>query len=266
MKGTYSGEAGIDWHLVKEKNYFSGTPNECSGELTFANVSQNKVKIKTLSTQKPSRQSKSVFTLPSAKISLSARIPAQSESKVMASLHLPSDTPPGEYQASIACGKQKVPLKIEVLEHKETHIEPSHLKVQGEAGSNISTQLSIQNLGNTALDIRNIGMVWLRESDWIGRTLVYTLRDISPDDSVTDFGNRLLHRFHNEAISPVKVNFEPAIKNSLLAGSAIVRTLSLNLPTGIKKGRRYLGFIKINENRIWLEVYCTGSIGELAAP
>lgn len=259
MKATYSGEPGVDWHLAKEACHFSGIPSECRGELTLINVSNDKVKIRALSTQKLSPKGKNLRELQATQIALSARIRPHSEIQSKASLQLPPDTPPGQYQAALMCGTQKVPIEIDVFEHREALIEPSHLQVQGESGEVIHAQLSIKNLGNVALDIRNVGMVWLREKDWIGRTLVYTLREIAPNDSLNDFGDRLLHTFHDDMIPPAKIQFEPPIKDLLTAGSTLLRSISLTLPVGIKKGRRYLGFIKINENRIWLEVYGSGS-------
>ena len=101
-------------------------------------------------------------------------------------------------------------------------------------------------------------MVWLREHDWIGRTLVYSLREAKEGDSFVDFGGQVLHNFRKDIIPPARIQFKPEKVISIAAGSSIVRTLSLTLPPGLKKGRRYLGFIKINENRIWLEVYCSG--------
>jgi hypothetical protein len=263
MKGTYSGQPGIDWHLAKEACHFSGIPSECRGELTLINVSNDKVKVRALSTQKhPQKgktQGKKVGVLQPTHIALSARIPPHSEIQSTASLNLPPDTPPGQYQATVMCGKQKAPIEIDVLAHQEVLIEPSHLRVQGESGEIIKTQISIKNLGNVPLDIRNVGMVWLREKDWIGRTLVYTLRETAPNESLNDFGDRLLHTFHDDMIPPAKIQFEPVIQDLLAAGCNMLRTICLTLPLGIKKGRRYLGFIKINENRIWLEVYCSGS-------
>jgi len=259
MKGAYSGSPGVDWHLAKGSCHFYGTPHECQGELTVINVSNDKVKVRALSTQKPSRQRKDALTLQPTYLALSARVPPHSETRTLASLQLPPETAPGQYQATVICGKQKLPIEVKILEHREASIEPSHLRVQGKSGDTVNTKLCITNLGNVALDLRDIGMVWLREYDWIGRTLVYTLRETDTNDRFEDFSSRLLHTFHNDMIPPAKIQFKPSAEGLLSAGSAMLRTLSITLPSGLKKGRRYSGFIKINEIRIWLEVYCSGS-------
>ena len=264
MKGAYSGEAGIDWQLAKDACQFYGTPNDCQGKLTVINQSNNKVKVRTLSTQNPTRQRKNIGLLKPTSIMLSARIPPHSEVQAIASLQLPAHTAPGQYQAAVICGKQKVPIEIKILEHREMLIEPSHIRVQGECGELIHSKLTITNQGNVPLNIKDVGMVWLREHDWVGRTLVYTIRETDPKDSLNDFGNRLLQTFRDEIIPPAKIKFSPTNHqkeaiDTLTPGNAVERTLNLTLPTALKKGRRYLGFIKINESRIWLEVYCSGS-------
>tara|TARA_R110001592_G_scaffold86031_1_gene254034 strand:- start:41399 stop:42196 length:798 start_codon:yes stop_codon:yes gene_type:complete len=258
MKGPYSGQPGIDWHIAKESGAFYGTPSECRGQLTFINTSDSKIKIRCLKTQEATRKRKDYASLKAAHINLFARIAPKSESCVTAELQLPLDTAPGQYQASVLCGKDTHPIDITIIEHHETSISPSHIRLKGASGDQVSCQLSITNFGNVAVEFGDVGMVWLREYDWIGRTLVYALRETTEDDSYVDFNNRLLHNFRKDIIPPARIQFEPAKIISIASGMSIIRTLMLMLPPGLMKGRRYLGFIKINENRIWLEVYCTG--------
>tara|TARA_R110001592_G_scaffold177076_2_gene417332 strand:+ start:145165 stop:145962 length:798 start_codon:yes stop_codon:yes gene_type:complete len=258
MKGPYSGEPGLDWHLSKESGTFYGTPSECRGQLTFINTSDSKIKIRCLDTQESTRKSKNYASLKPSHINLFARVAPKTKSCVMAELQLPLETAPGQYQATIVYGKEKHPIDITIIEHNETLISPSHIRLKGASGDKVSYQLSITNLGNLAFELGDVGMVWLREHDWIGRTLVYSLREAKEGDSFVDFGGQVLHNFRKDIIPPARIQFKPEKVISIAAGSSIVRTLSLTLPPGLKKGRRYLGFIKINENRIWLEVYCSG--------
>ncbi|WP_166263956.1 hypothetical protein [Marinobacter caseinilyticus] len=259
MKGTHSGEPGSDWHLTDGPYSFSGAPFECRGALTLVNNSDHKIKVRALATRPPQRYRKDSKPLAPTRMVLAARIAPHGESRTMAALQLPSSTPPGHYQTTVICGKQKTPVNVEVLAHQELMIEPTHLRLQGVSGQTLRCNITLSNLGNVPVDIGDVGMVWLREYDWIGRTLVYSLRETGPDESYEDFANRLLHDFRKQLIAPARIQFTPAIEASLSAGEAIERTLSLMLPAGLKKGRRYLGFIKINDDRVWLELYCTGS-------
>lgn len=264
MKGHYSGEAGVDWHLSKETATFVGPPNACRGELTLVNVSDSKVKVRTLQAQAASRPRKNIPSIQSSQISLFARVAPHSQAKTVAALHLASDTAPGKYSATVLCGKQKQAIEINVLEYRESEIQPSHLRFSGVSGETKHCQITITNHGNVDLALGDVGMVWLRESDWIGRTLVYTLRETNEGDNYESFANRLLKSFREEIIPPARVQFEPSAKKAVGAGKTLCRTMSLIFPPGLKKGRRYLGFIKINEDRIWLEVFCTGTAKESA--
>jgi hypothetical protein len=259
MKGPYSIEPGNEWHIAKGACTFYGPPKECQGQLTLVNTSDSKVKVRNLMTQPTTRLRKDWYALKPTHITLAARLQPHSQSCVMSSLKVPIDTTPGNYQASILCGQQKTPIEVIVLENREIMIEPRHFSLRGTSGETVSFQLAITNLGNVPITLGDVGMVWFREQDWIGRTLVYALRETAPNESLEEFGNRLLHRFHDEIVPTAKVQFEPSKINALPAGKSTSRTLSLALPVGLKKGRRYLGFIKINEERIWLEVYCTPS-------
>jgi hypothetical protein len=258
MKGPYSGEPGVDWHLSKESGVFYGPPSECLGQLTFINTSCSKIKIRCLNTEEATRKRKDCHSLKPSQINLYARIAPNSKSKVIAELQLPHDTAPGQYQASVVYGKEKYPIDITIIEHHEALITPSHSRLRGVSGDKVSCKLTITNFGNVAFELGDVGMVWLREYDWIGRTFVYSLRETSEEDSYEDFANKLLHNFHKDNIPPARIQFKPEKVISIAAGDSLVRTLILTLPPGLKKGRRYLGFIKINENKIWLEVYCTG--------
>lgn len=182
-------------------------------------------------------------------------LPNQS-SCARAYLQLPPDTPAGRYQAELRVGEQKADLEIEVLENRSLDIEPGHVELSGGSGDSLSFTVTMTNYGNVNIDCRNIGLIWLREQDWIGRTLVYSLRETRPEDDYENFANRVLHNFRKETLAPLRVHFEPALKGPLPASERTQRILTLTLPEGLRKGRRYRGFIKIAEGRIWLDVYC----------
>lgn len=259
MKGPHNGEPGTDWHLANGPYFFSGTPGECRGELTLVNVSDNKIKVRALVTQPPDRKRKDLGGLIPFRINLAARVPPHSEVRTQAALQLPLDTEPGHYQAIVHCGKHKAPLEIEVLPHRELIIAPTHIRLRGAVGETLSCNLTITNLGNVPVELGDVAMIWLRERDWIGRTLVYSLRETTETDTYEDFANRFLHDLRRAIITPARISLKPKLKASLAAGTTLERKLSITLPNGLKKGRHYLGFIKISDDRIWMELYCTGA-------
>lgn len=257
MKATHTGSPGKDWFLADGQYTFSGPPRQCRGEITLINDSDDKVKVRTLETLAPSRKRKGMQALEPQQIRLSARIPPHDRVHKRVNLSLPPSTPPGLYQAIIPCGERKTRLTIEVHEYRKLRIEPKHLRVQGNSGDTVNATVVLHNLGNTPIAIDDVAMVWLREQWWIGRTLVYTLRETGPEDTYEDFANRLLHSFRKSIVAPARIRLEPESGKRLAPGQTLARTLTMTLPRGLRKGRRYLGFIKVNEERFWLELYCS---------
>lgn len=58
MKSPYTGAPGTDWQLAEGPYAFSGTPGQCVGELVFVNHSDNKLKVRSLDIEAPTRHRK----------------------------------------------------------------------------------------------------------------------------------------------------------------------------------------------------------------
>lgn len=264
MKARHNGEPGSDWHLADGPFHFSGPPEACRGELGLVNDSDHKLKVRLLETRAVARPRKGHHALAPTAISLSARLPAGSEGRVPAQLQLARDTAPGRYQGTVVCGKQTERLEVEVLARRELTVEPTHLRVRGHSGQAVEQVLVLTNRGNVPIDLRDVAMIWLEEVNWAGRTLVYSLRASQPDDDWQAFANRLLQDFRREMVAPARIQLQPPMTGALAPGQRLERTLRLTLPGGLRKGRRYQGFIKLGERRIWMELYCDA--GETAQP
>ena len=259
MKDAYSGKPGTDWQLATGPFVFSGPPDACLGEVELTNLSHEKQKIRTLDTTPNARPGKEKQPLPACRLQLGARLPPGFEGALSARLELDRTTPPGHYGAEIKCGSRKAKLDITVAPHHELLIEPTHIRLRGASKDTLTAELTLTNHGNLAVPLDDVAMVWLREQDWIGRTLVDTLRSCDPKDDYETFANNLLQQFRQDQLQPVRISFQPSRKEPLAPGETLQRQLSLTLPAGLQKGRHYRGFIKIGEDRIWLELYCNGS-------
>ncbi|MDC0664126.1 hypothetical protein [Marinobacter sp. SS21] len=259
MKGPYNGEPGTDWQLGPGPFCFSGPPTACRGELGLINDSDYKLRVRQLETRAVPRPRKDHQALPPGYIQLSARIRPHDTARSRATLMLTSDTAPGCYQGTVVCGKQKERLEVEVLAHRELLVEPSHLRLHGHSGQVVEQRLTLSNRGNVPIELRDVSMVWLEEVNWAGRTLVDTLRATSAEDGYEEFANRLVQEFRRSLVVPARIRFRPSLGQALAPGQCIERSLSLTLPPGLKKGRRYLGFIKVDAGRIWLRLYCNAN-------
>lgn len=259
MKGPFNGEPGTDWQLGQGPFSFSGPPTACRGELGLINESDYKLRVRQLETRAAPKLRKEHQALPPTQIELWARVRPHDEARTPATLMLTSDTAPGRYQGTVVCGKQKERLEVEVLPHRELSAEPRHLRLHGHSGQVVEQTLSLTNLGNVPIELRDVSMVWLEEVNWAGRTLVDSLRATGAEDSYEDFANRLLQEFRRSLVVPARIRFQPSLAEALAPGQRIERSFRLTLPPGLKKGRQYLGFIKIDEDRIWLRLYCNAS-------
>ncbi|MFE8072700.1 hypothetical protein QQM79_16705 [Marinobacteraceae bacterium S3BR75-40.1] len=259
MKGPFSGEAGKDWCFGEGPFHFSGPPRACRGQVELTNLGEQKVKVRELAVRAPSRLRKGVLGLEEGLVLLEARLRPGDSGRFQARLMVPASTAPGQYEAEFSLSGIKARLRVEILEQRALVIEPAHIRTAGASGDKVSGTVRVRNLGNVAVSVADGAQVWLRERDWIGRTLVYSLRDTEESDDYETFANRLLHNFRESLIPPATVRFSPRGALSAGAGEVVERTFSITLPPGIQKGRHYLGFIKICDDRIWIELYCNGA-------
>ena len=271
MKAAFTGEPGRDWQLAKGPFEFVGRPGECVGEIAFTNPTDDKVKIRRLKLDAISDKRRKTATLEGVELAMQLRLPPRSALKTQALLEFDPSTPPGVYEVQYCCGDQVEVIKVQVLENPVLAVNPTHIKLRGASGDTLNCQIRIDNTGNVPMQITDAGMIWLRERNWIGRTLVYSLREAADNEHYEDFANRLLHDFKQSTIPAASVRLtsvqtasgspKKASKHEELlgAGEFIDKNLTLIAPPGLEKGRTYLGFIKINLTRIWLELYCNGS-------
>ncbi len=259
MKAAYTGEPGLDWRLEKGPFEFVGRPGECVGELTFSNPTNDKVKIRRINLEAISDKRRKTPTLESAELSMQLRLQPHSVGVTKALLEFDPRTAPGEYEVKCCCGDQTEVIKVQVLENPALAVNPTHTLLRGASGDTLTCRVRIENPGNVPMQVSDAGMIWLRERNWIGRTLVYSLREAAEDDNYEAFANRLFRDFKQSMVPPASVRLEPKQDELLAPGDGIDKTLTLTAPPGLEKGRTYLGFIKINMTRIWLELYCNGS-------
>lgn len=259
MKAAYSGKAGDDWLFGEGPFEFSGPPDQCLGEIEVTNCCDRKVKIRELALSPASRVRKGAQTLETGQLRMDARVTAGHTRRLPARLDLPPQTPPGDYDVVVQLGKKRRQLRVKVDPNRVFAMAPSHLKVAAAGGDTVQRAVHLENRGNVPVEIAGGSQVWLREREWVGRTLVYTLRETEDTDDAHAFANRLLGSFRASMIPPATVRLSPAKAFTLQASEGVQRTLSITLPKGLRKGCHYLGFIKIADDRLWFEVYCNGS-------
>ncbi|MBL4865494.1 MAG: hypothetical protein JKY67_03865 [Pseudomonadales bacterium] len=119
--------------------------------------------------------------------------------------------------------------------------------------------LTFNNVGNVPINLRPVGLVWLEESNWSGRTLVNALRNIDSDHGIEDILSFSVKDMKKSMVKPARIKIEPREVAQLMPGVTLERTIDFTLPKGLRKGAHYKGFIKFNEITVWMNVFCNGS-------
>ncbi len=247
----------VPWQLGKGPFIFIGMPPVCSGELELENRSNRKVKLRSIRTTDHDNETMAARGFGEVKIR--TRLTPLNRSLRPAHFSIDQHTPPGTYQTQIICGEQRESAVIHVLENPDFEVSPSRIVLRGGGGDSLKQVLVIRNHGNISHTLHDIGMVWLEEEDWVGRTFVYALRE-SPDkiEGHQAFLDRALGEFHQSMVHPVRVSLT-SDEADFTPGDTREVFLGITLPDSLKKGRVYFGFIKLMGMRLWVEVRCTHS-------
>jgi len=244
------------WRLGKGPFIFSGTPPACTGSLELENITDQKVKIRAIPAVSDKKEhTGNIFT----EARLVASIKPRTSIKVPAHFQIRQDTPSGIYKSSLSCGKQREEVIIHVFDNYNYTIEPDRIFMRGSAGATLSQSAIITNTGNVTIELPEVSVIWFEEQDWIGRTFVYALRESTEGEGYQKFLDRVMGEFRSEMIAStrVKVDSKPGeIKPGMIAQVL----LTVMLPKELKKGRTYVGFMKIPGRRLWFEIECIGAI------
>lgn len=237
--------------------FFSGKPPTCSGNLVIGSTSNETVRIQAISTEH--REDKALAPLGFGQIHVQTSLAPGVFGPVPAHFQIAPHTAPGIYKTSISWGKKRMQIVVHVQENPELSISPARVELRGAGGDRLSHTLVVHNPGNITHTLDKVATVWLEERDWVGRTLVDTLRKSPDKEKHQAFLDRLLNEFRESLLLPIRVALKydsPEIR----PGDTRVVELELTLPLErLYKGRTYRGFIKLMGNRLRLEVVCNGS-------
>jgi len=255
MQTIDHGTGGL--HLGDGPFIFSGRPPICMGTIEIGNSSRESVRLRAIPTEH--RADERLVPPGFGEIRVQGRLAAGARGAVPAHLQIDPHTAPGRYETSIPWGEERRRVVVYVQENPALNFSPSRVRLRGAGGDRLSQTLVIHNTGNVAHTLDEVATVWLEERDWVGRSLVYTLRESPGNEKVEQCLERLLKELRESMLPQIRVSLKydtPRIE----PGDTRVVEIGLTLPSeNMAKGRTYLGFVKLMGKRLWLELTCDGS-------
>jgi len=234
---------------------FSGPPDDCRACLTLASATSVSTRVVPQFLARPDAGRRKLLRLPDADYQLVNEGPLGAGT--MLRLVLPTTTPPGRYGLVLSLADGDTQIVAEVQPSTRLQLNPSMPAVQAAAGEKVALSVHVAHLGNVPVELPAAAPLWLEEVDWVGRTLVETLRASPPDAQWSDYLQKLYGRFRQDMQTLVRVALSPT-DTPLEPGTTRLCQLELTLPDALRAGKRYRGFINIHQRLCVLNVFCNG--------
>jgi hypothetical protein len=231
---------------------FSGTPPLLNGDVELINDSDQKIAPKGLDTEfGPEHGIHADLRIP-------GRLAARSRTRVRAQFIVDRDTRPGTYEGTVRAGSQTAPATVHVYERKAAGIAPTVLQFAGAPGDHVELHASLTNNGNAPQALPKNGVVFFEETNWVGRSLVFALRDASAGEGMQRYLDRVLHELVHTMASTTTVTIN-APQRTIEPGSTFQLRLAFTLPDRLTKGRTYSAWLPLAGTRVTFELQCNGA-------
>jgi hypothetical protein len=252
----YSDPPGEAWRLGQGPFIFSGVPPLCVGAVDLINDSDEKVRVRRIPVVGHKDQASSSLGLNELRVT-TPLLPHQ-RTRARAFFRLHPYTPPGTYTAHLSCGSQQVPVTVHVWERAGVQVDPGQIRLCGEAGETLSTMVVVTNDSNIARSHREVALVFLEERNWIGRSLVFALRETKEDEGHQACLDRVVHELKISLARPARVTIRTDF-SELQPGEKVEVELDIALPAELVKGRTYFGSTKFMGGKLNFLVDCNGA-------
>jgi len=275
MKNT--SPPGEGWRVASERLVLRGAPPRLKGDVALVNDSDEKLRVRTLAVRAAAASpgaatpdAKPLATraataagayaptlATNASLQLGVRLGPRDTTRVRASLTIDPHTPPGRYTID-AEGFAAGGVELEVLERLDIELSPSRLELRGAPGETLAATVVASNRGNVPVAIPPLALVHLEERYWMGRSLVYVLREAGRETTHQAFLDRLLGELKATDTRPMTVEVKDG-GGTLDPGASVTLHLQLQLPEELHKGRDYVRSISFMHARLYVAVTCDGA-------
>lgn len=252
----YSPPPGEAWRIGRGPFIFRGVPPLCTGNLDLFNDSGTKVKVRAIPVVGHKDLEASARGL--GELQVGAHLSPHQHARALSHFVVDPFTPPGTYEGEIACGDQREPIVVHVFEKLSIGIEPGVVQLRGAGGDVLTSRLIVTNRGNVTQTLRHRAEVFLEERNWIGRSLVYALRDTKEEEGHQAYLDRALRELRATLARPAHVTIQ-AEGPEIQPGETREVGLEITLPAELFKGRTYFGSTPFMSSKLSFEVECSGA-------
>ncbi|MGH7499350.1 MAG: hypothetical protein ACREL3_10920 [Gemmatimonadales bacterium] len=253
---AYTAPPGKAWDVGSSRLVFRGKPPFLSGDLELINHSSEKLKVRTIRTLPGKAGAASAPSL--GDVRLAARLAPGERSRVRAHLMVDPSTPAGTYTARLDLGPRSEEITVQVFEKHAIVLAPNKVSLRGAPGDVLTHPLIISNRGNVTHTVPPVALVHLEERDWLGRSLVYALREMDPEEGHQGYLDRVIREIKSTDIPPVPVTIV-GNADTIQPGGTIEVGLELTVPERSIKGRTYVRSITFMTSTLTFQLDCNGA-------
>ena len=252
----YSAPPGEAWRLGEGPFIFSGLPPLCIGAIDLINETDEKVRVRRIPVL--GRKGDALASLGLDELRVAVSLPPRRRTRARAFFRVDPYTPPGTYTADLSCGDQHEKVIVHVWERTGLQVDPGEIRLFGAAGETLTTTVVVRNESNTVQTHREVALVFLEERNWIGRSLVFALREAKEEEGHQAALDRVLHELKISLARPARINIRTDFAE-LQPGEARELELEIALPAELVKGRTYFGSTKFMSGKLNFKVECNGA-------
>lgn len=185
-------------------------------------------------------------------------LPATGQARLRTQIVVDRGLPPGVYPAVITGPHGQYRAELHVFIRRAILATPSPILLCGAEGDEVHATLFLENRGNVPAAVHENALVFFEEVDWTGRSLVFAMREASPEEGHQAYLDRVFKELRSTMVHKTRVAIEAAAE-TLHPGESHQVKLSMTLPAGLHKGRNYAAFLDIAGTRIRLDLACDGT-------
>lgn len=226
----------------------------CTGEIELINDSDQKVKVRAI----PVAARDKSAALGASELRVGTSLAPRERKRVPAHFLLQPQTPSGSYTLDLSCDDQNETALVHVFEKLALQVEPDVIRLRGAGGDVVGALLVITNHGNVSQTLRNVALVFLEEQNWVGRSMVYALRETKAEEGHQSYLDRVVRELRATISRPARVTLRADV-SEIHPGERREVHAEIKLPDELIKGRIYEASAAFMSSELFFEVECNGS-------